>query len=174
MLWWRIMIQGHEYPWVCRAPIAGGGPEQHSLNNTVFGIINPMHIAQRFEQLLDSYRQPDGSRWTGQQIDEATDGFVTRSYFVNLRKARINSPGYEKMAAIAKAMGFPPAAWFEEGEDPALDSGTVGLLRDEAIRETVRQMSRMSKREKRLVLGIVRQFDRPDGAGRRRNPVGVK
>jgi hypothetical protein len=43
-----------------------------------------MHIAQRFEKLLDSYRHPDGSRWTGQQLDEATDGLVTRSYFVNL------------------------------------------------------------------------------------------
>jgi transcriptional regulator with XRE-family HTH domain len=117
-----------------------------------------MHIAQRFEQLLDGYRQPDGSRWTGQQLDEATDGFITRSYFVNLRKGRINSPGYEKMAAIADAMGFPPAAWFEDGKGPALDSGTAGLLRDEAIRDTVRGMSRLSKRERRLVLGIVRQF----------------
>jgi transcriptional regulator with XRE-family HTH domain len=117
-----------------------------------------MHIAQRFERLLDSYRQPDGSRWTGQQMDEATDGLVTRSYFVNLRKGRINSPGHEKMAAIAKAMGFPPGAWFEEGKEPALESGTVGLLRDEAIRETVLEMSRLSRRERRLVLGIVRQF----------------
>jgi hypothetical protein len=82
-----------------------------------------MHISQRFEQLLVGYRQPDGSRWTGQQINEATEGFVARSYFVNLRKGRINSPGYEKMAAIAKAMGFPPAAWFEEGAntESALD-----------------------------------------------------
>jgi hypothetical protein len=38
-----------------------------------------MHIAQRFEQLLDGYRQPDGSQRTGQQFDEATDGLVTRS-----------------------------------------------------------------------------------------------
>src|ERR671920_1313828 len=74
-----------------------------------------MHISQKFEKLLGSYRHPDGSRWTGQQLDEATEGLVTRSYFTNLRKGRIRSPGYEKMAAIAKAMGFPPEAWFEEG-----------------------------------------------------------
>jgi hypothetical protein len=74
-----------------------------------------MHVSQKFEHLLDAYRRPDGSRWTGQQLDEATDGLVARSYFVNLRKGRIRSPGYEKMAAMAKAMGFPPEAWFEEG-----------------------------------------------------------
>ncbi len=73
-----------------------------------------MHVAQRFEHLLDTYRRPDGSRWTGQQLDEATDGVVTRSYVTNLRKGRIENPGYEKMKAIAKAMGFAPEVWFEE------------------------------------------------------------
>jgi transcriptional regulator with XRE-family HTH domain len=73
-----------------------------------------MHVAQKFERLLDAHRRPDGSRWTGQQLDEATGGVVTRSYVTNLRKGRIENPGYEKMLAIAKAMGFPPEAWFED------------------------------------------------------------
>ena len=73
-----------------------------------------LHVARRFALFLDTYRRPDGSRWTGQQLDEATEGVVARSYFTNLRKGRIESPGYEKMMAIAKAMGFPPEAWFEE------------------------------------------------------------
>jgi hypothetical protein len=73
------------------------------------------------------------------------------------------------MAAIAKAMGFPPAAWFEEdsGKEPELDWGLAGALRDESIRDTVREMSRLSARERRLVLGIVRQFGEanPRGSG---------
>ena len=73
-----------------------------------------MHVAQRFELLLETYRRPDGQRWTGQQLDKATDGVVTRSYMTNLRKGRIENPGYEKMGALAKAMGFPPEAWFED------------------------------------------------------------
>jgi transcriptional regulator with XRE-family HTH domain len=73
-----------------------------------------LHIAQRFERLLDAHRRPDGNKWTGQQLDEATGGVVARSYFTNLRKGRIENPGYEKMAAIARAMGFPPALWFED------------------------------------------------------------
>jgi transcriptional regulator with XRE-family HTH domain len=81
----------------------------------VLGIINSMHIAQKFEGLLDIYRRPDGHRWTGQQLDEATGGVVSRSYVTNLRKGRIENPGYEKMRAIAKAIGFPPEVWFEDG-----------------------------------------------------------
>jgi transcriptional regulator with XRE-family HTH domain len=74
-----------------------------------------MHIAQKFEILLEMYRHPDGRRWSGQEIDEATGGVVTRSYITNLRKGRIENPGYEKMRAIAKAMGFAPEVWFEDG-----------------------------------------------------------
>jgi transcriptional regulator with XRE-family HTH domain len=174
---------------------------------------------------------------------------VTRSYVTNLRKGRIENPGYEKMRAIAKAMGFASEAWFEEGvgrgpdrpedegrgiagkvehlfetvrnpktgepytnaevarmtlgdlseEDlegirtgavgdptvgqvvalagvfgvepsylldrgePVFDAELVEALRDETVRETTREISRLPERERRLVLGIVRQFD---GAGR--------
>jgi transcriptional regulator with XRE-family HTH domain len=212
-----------------------------------------MHIAQRFEQLLDTYRRPDGSRWTGQQLDEATGGVVPRSYVTNLRKGRIESPGYEKMRAIAKVMGFPPAAWFEDGvgdgmpvgpghksqdlagktkhlfrviknpstgepytnaevsratlgdlseEDvegirtgaisdptlsqvvalagvfgvepsylldrgePVFDRELVNALRDETVREVTREISSLPQRERRLVLGIVRQFGEANSRGR--------
>jgi hypothetical protein len=73
-----------------------------------------LHVAQRFELFLDAYRRPDGSRWTGQKLDEATGGVVTRSYVTNLGKGRIENPGYEKVLAIARAMRFPPALWFED------------------------------------------------------------
>jgi transcriptional regulator with XRE-family HTH domain len=211
-----------------------------------------MHVSQKFERLLDAYRRPDGSRWTGQQLDEATGGVVTRSYFTNLRKGRIENPGYEKMAAIAKAMGFPPEAWFGQGDgqapaglsddgrgiagrvehlfevirnptsgepytnaevarmtlgdlseedvegirtgaiadpavsqvaalagvfgveasylldrgEPLFDGELVEALRDDKIREAAREISRLSERERRLVLGIVRQFGEASSRGR--------
>ena len=74
-----------------------------------------MHIAQKFEALLETYRRPDGRKWSGQEIDEATGGVVSRSYVTNLRKGRIDNPGYTKLAAMAKAMGFPVEVWFDDG-----------------------------------------------------------
>lgn len=73
-----------------------------------------MHIAERFEVLLAAYPHPGGRPWSGQEIDAATGGVVTRSYVTNLRKGRIENPGYEKLRAIAKAIGFPPELWFDE------------------------------------------------------------
>jgi transcriptional regulator with XRE-family HTH domain len=205
-----------------------------------------MHVAQKFEYLLDTYRRPDGHRWTGQQLDEATGRVVTRSYVTNLLKGRIENPGYEKMKAIAKAMGFAPEVWFEDGlgegrsigqaeemrgvagrlehlfevvrnpstgepytnaevarmtlgdlseeeverirtgdvsdptvgqvvalasvfgvepsylldkgELPLLDEELVDALRNEDVRDITRESSRLPDGERRLVLGIVRQF----------------
>ena len=80
-----------------------------------------MHIAERFEMLLAAHPHSDGRTWSGQEIDEATGGVVTRSYVTNLRKGRIDNPGYEKLRAIARAVGFPPELWFEE--DLTVESG---------------------------------------------------
>src|ERR671910_3082366 len=93
------------------------------------GIINAMHIVQKFEALLEMYRHPDGRKWSGQEIDEATGGVVTRSYVTNLRKGRIENPGYEKMRALAKAMGFAPEVWFEDGLDDVRSLGRAEASR---------------------------------------------
>lgn len=88
-----------------------------------------MHIARKFESFLERYRREDGGRWTGQDLHDATGGVVTRSYVSTLRKGRIENPGFEKLRAIAKAMGFPPELWFEEGGEYA-EAGRFESLDD--------------------------------------------
>ncbi len=116
-----------------------------------------VQIADKFEHFLEVYRRPDGSRWGGQDLHDATGGVVTRSYVSNLRKGRIENPGFEKLKAIAKAMGFPPELWFEDVENLSESSGAhpswfmdsednlalldeelVEALRDETARRAVR------------------------------------
>jgi transcriptional regulator with XRE-family HTH domain len=94
-----------------------------------------VQIAQKFAHFLETYRRPDGGRWGGQDLHDATGGVVTRSYVSSLRKGRIENPGFEKLRAIAKAMGFPPELWFEEGvgdgaavEPPQVSRDIAGRL----------------------------------------------
>jgi transcriptional regulator with XRE-family HTH domain len=145
-----------------------------------------VQIAQKFEHFLEVYRRPDGSRWGGQDLHNATGGVVTRSYVTSLRKGRIKNPGYEKLRAIAKAMNFPPELWFEDVEnEPGLSSGRpswfldreerptlldeelVEALRDETARAVLREVGRLPEQDRKVILGIVRQFGKereaPDG-----------
>jgi transcriptional regulator with XRE-family HTH domain len=140
-------------------------------------------IAQRFERLLDAYRRPDGRRWGGKALQDATKGIVTKPYVTHLRKGRIQNPGYEKLKAIAEAMGFPPELWFEDavenvGDVPGvrpswivdrddnlrlLDEELTAALQDETARAVLREVVRLPERERKIVLGIVRQFDEMSG-----------
>ena len=121
-----------------------------------------MNIAEKFERLLDAYRRPDGRRWGGAELAEATGGIVHRSYVTNLRKGRIESPGYDKMRSIAKAMGFSPALWFEDDlvEAPNVEpyGDLMAALRDETVQSITRESARLPSREKEIVLNIVRQL----------------
>src|SRR5215203_128035 len=140
-------------------------------------------IAQRFERLLDSYRRPDGRKWGGTDLQDATKGIVTKPYVTHLRKGRIENPGYVKLRAIAEAMDFPPELWFEDavenlGEVPGvrpswfvdrddnltlLDEEVVEALQDETVRAVLREVMRLPQRERKIVLGIVRQFVETSG-----------
>jgi transcriptional regulator with XRE-family HTH domain len=75
-----------------------------------------LRYAEMFERLLGMYPHPDGGRWTGPKMEEATGGFVNASYFSNLLNGRIKQPGLDKLKAIAEAMDFPPELWLEEPE----------------------------------------------------------
>ena len=66
-----------------------------------------VQIADKFDHFLEVYRRPHGSRWGKQDLHDATGGVVSRSYVTSLPKGRIESPGFEKLHAIAKAIGFP-------------------------------------------------------------------
>jgi transcriptional regulator with XRE-family HTH domain len=73
-----------------------------------------VRISQKFELFRERYRREDGGKWSGQDLQDATGGVVTRSYVSMLRKGKIENPGFDKLRAIAKAMGFSPELWFEE------------------------------------------------------------
>ena len=119
------------------------------------------HISERFQRLLTLYQRPEGGEWGGQDLAAATGGVVTRSYVSNLRKGRIENPGFAKLEAIAAAMGFPPELWFGTGKERIVDSALIAALEDETTRAILEEVLRLGSRDRRLLLGIARQISRP-------------
>ena len=70
-----------------------------------------MEMGERFRRLQRTYRRPDGAAWTGAEIERATGGEVTRHYVSKLRNGYYKDPGFNKIAAISRAMGVPLEAW---------------------------------------------------------------
>jgi hypothetical protein len=62
--------------------------------------------------------------------------------------------------AVAAAFGLPPSYLLYQGKDPsALDEELLAWLRDETTCEITRGVMRLPERERRIVLGIARQFE---------------
>lgn len=80
-----------------------------------------------FRRLLEAYPHPEGGRWNGPRMEEATAGFVNASYFSNLLNDRMKQPGLDKLKAIADAMGFPPHLWLQD-PDTRGRPGEIGPL----------------------------------------------
>src|SRR5919107_2855229 len=144
-----------------------------------------MHIAQKFEYLLDTYRRPDGHRWTGQQLDEATGrvehlfkavrnpktgepytntevarmslGDLSEEDVEGMRTGAIGDPTVGQAVALAGVFGVEPSYLLDRGET-LFDRELVEALRNSTLREATREISRLPEKERRLVLGIVRQF----------------
>jgi hypothetical protein len=109
---------------------------------------------------------------------DAQDRLVAVAQLVELAgELGANVGARQGEGVFAKAMNFPPELWFEEVENlpdvsgarpswfvddegnlAILDDELVEALRDETVRAILREVVRLPERERRVVLGIVRQF----------------
>ncbi len=107
-----------------------------------------MHASRKFEALLHAYRRPGGSMWTGQALQDATDGFVSRSYVSQLRKGGIANPRLDKLQALAEVMGFPPQLWFEGVSDPGSTPHTASPEQSVTISDRLEALFRTATDER--------------------------
>jgi hypothetical protein len=69
----------------------------------------------------------------------------------------VGDPTMDQVAALAGVFGVEPSYLLDRGE-PLFDGEVVDALRNRTVRKATREVSRLPKKERRLVLGIMRQF----------------
>ena len=94
-----------------------------------------------------------------------TLGDLSEEDVEGIRTGTIADPTVGQVAALAGVFGVEPSYLLDRGE-PVFDAELVEALRDETVREATREISRLPERERRLVLGIVRQFGDQEATGR--------
>lgn len=94
-----------------------------------------MNFGSKLQRILDSYRKSDGSQWTNKEIEIATDGFVNANYITNLKHDRIRQPSSDRLAAIARVMGFPEQLWYQRDDDFDVE------LRRQSVEEDVSSLA---------------------------------
>ena len=116
------------------------------------------HVSERFGRLLALHREPDGSKWGGQDLEAATGGAVTRSHVSNLKNGRIGNPGVAKLEAIAGAMGFPPELWFGGGsENRGKEGKLLAVPGGGVVQALVEEALELGPKERDPLLRIARR-----------------
>lgn len=86
-------------------------------------------------------------------------GDLTEEDVEGIRTGGIADPSVGKTIALARAFGVSPSYLLRGDEDALfLDEHLIEALRDETVRTITRESAVLPDRERRLVLGIVRQL----------------
>jgi transcriptional regulator with XRE-family HTH domain len=116
-------------------------------------------VAARLEHLFEVVRNPKTAKpYTNAEVARMTLGDLSEEDVERIRTGAVSDPTVGQVAALASVFGVEPSYLLDRGEPSLLDEELVQALRDEAVRDITRESSQLPDGERRLVLGIVRQF----------------
>ena len=106
-----------------------------------------------------------GEPYTSAEVARMSAGVLTEEEVEGMRTGMIPDPTVGQVAALAAAFGVEPSYLLDRGKEPPVpDEELLEGLRDETMR--------LPERERRILLGIVRQFEAQRGALAREGPSG--
>ena len=86
-------------------------------------------------------------------------GGLTEGEVEGIRTGKVPDPTAGQVTALAAVFGMPASYLVDRGKGtPVLDAETLAALEDETVNAILRESARLPEREKRVVLGIVREF----------------
>ena len=85
-------------------------------------------------------------------------GVLTEEDVEGIRTGKVAEPTVMQVAALATVFSVPTSYLVDRREPPTLDMETLAALADETASAILRESARLPEREKRIVLGIVREF----------------
>jgi hypothetical protein len=143
--WFEEDLRGAVGPWA--------GPELHGIRG-------------RVEHLFGAVKNPTtGEPYANAEVARMSVGAITEEGVEGIRTGRIADPTVSQVAALAAAFDVPSSYLLDRSRAPSvIDGEALDALSDETAGAILRESARLPEREKRIVLGIVRQFETQRGA----------
>ena len=122
--------------------------------------VESQDLAGRVESLFATIRHPGtGEPYTNAEVARMSAGVLTEEDVAGIRSGATPDPTVGQVAALAAVFGVPPTYLVDRGKGPSvLDDKVMDALADETASAILRESARLPEREKRIVLGVVRQL----------------
>jgi transcriptional regulator with XRE-family HTH domain len=129
-------------------------------------------LAARVGHLFETIRHPvTGEPYTDAEVARMSAGSLTKENVEGIRTGAMPDPTIGQVTALAAVFGVEPSYLLDRGErQPVIDGEVLEALADETANAILRESARLPDREKRIVLGIVREFQGPREAVAREGP----
>jgi transcriptional regulator with XRE-family HTH domain len=117
-------------------------------------------LAARVGHFFAAIRHPGtGERYTDADVARMSAGVLTEEDVGGIRSGAIPDPTVGQVAALAAVFGVPASYLVDRGKEPSvLDDEVMDALADETAAAILRESARLPEREKRIILGIVREL----------------
>jgi hypothetical protein len=123
-------------------------------------------LSDRVERLLEIIRHPKtGGAYTGAAIASKSLGELAEEDVKEIRSGTVTDPPLSHVVALARAFGVEPSYLVDGTGEALTGEEMVGALGDDKVREIALGCARLPRREKEIVLGIVRQFEAMGATG---------
>jgi len=133
-------------------------------------------VSGKIDHLFHTVRRSDGREYTYDDVEQGTDGRVSRSYVWKLRHGRNSNPSLDVIEALAMFFRVDPEYFFnpkDENDDRALEMAEVAaLLQDPGVRavaERARGLSPTSIEAVNNLIDNLHAIEKPRGRGARGN-----
>jgi hypothetical protein len=115
-------------------------------------------LAARVESLFQTIRHPATDEpYMNAEVARMSAGVLTE--VEGMRTGKVSDPTVGQVAALAAVFGVPPSYLVDRGKrQPVLDDEVMDALADETAAAILRESPRLPESEKRIDLGMVREF----------------
>jgi len=122
-------------------------------------------LAEKIDLLFKTFRKPDGSQYTYQEVEEGTGKAVTGAYVWKLRTGKAENPSYKVLKVLSDFFEVPVSFFFEEevSEEYLQNLKLATQLREASVQHIALRAGDLDEAGKRAVLEMIEYVRKAQG-----------
>ena len=122
-------------------------------------------LAEKIDLLFKTFRKPDGSQYTYQEVEEGTGKAITGAYVWKLRTGKAENPSYKVLKVLSDFFEVPVSFFFEEevSEEYLQNLKLATQLREAGVQHIALRAGDLDEAGKRAVMEMIEYVRKAQG-----------